>query len=108
MDMLFNPSVTESFGNVTLEAMACHLPVVAARATGSVNLVHDGSTGRLVTPGDSEGFADALAAYVNDPDLRAAHGENSLVASRAYDWDSINHVVLETYLRLLRQRKLHG
>src|SRR3546814_6292414 len=32
-DMLFNPSVTETFGNVTLEAMACGLPVVAARAT---------------------------------------------------------------------------
>jgi phosphatidylinositol alpha 1,6-mannosyltransferase len=35
MDMLFNPSVTETFGNVTLEAMAAGVPVVAARATGS-------------------------------------------------------------------------
>ena len=32
MDMLFNPSVTETFGNVTLEAMAAGLPVVAAIA----------------------------------------------------------------------------
>ena len=39
MDMLFNPSVTETFGNVTLEAMASGLPVVAARATGSSNRV---------------------------------------------------------------------
>ena len=31
MDMLFNPSVTETFGNVTLEAMASGLPVVADR-----------------------------------------------------------------------------
>ena len=108
MDLLFNPSVTESFGNVTLEAMACHLPVVAARATGSVNLVHDGSTGKLVTPGDSEGFADALAAYITAPPLRAAHGEAALAISRRYDWDSINDVVLQTYLRLLQQRKLNG
>jgi phosphatidylinositol alpha 1,6-mannosyltransferase len=34
MDLFFNPSITETFGNVTLEAMACGVPVVAARATG--------------------------------------------------------------------------
>src|SRR3546814_12665446 len=44
MDILFNPSVTETFGNVTLEAMACNLPVVAAKATGSESLVDRDST----------------------------------------------------------------
>src|SRR5207244_816734 len=39
MDVLFNPSITETFGNVTLEAMACGVPVVAARATGAVDLI---------------------------------------------------------------------
>ena len=53
MDVLFNPSVTETFGNVTLEAMACGLPVVAAEATGSQSLVDDGVSGRLVPPGAS-------------------------------------------------------
>src|SRR3546814_5834767 len=48
-DMLFNPSVTETFGNVTLEAMACGLPVVAARATGSASIVKHGQTGYLVS-----------------------------------------------------------
>jgi phosphatidylinositol alpha 1,6-mannosyltransferase len=51
MDMLFNPSVTEAFGNVTLEAMACAVPVVAADATGAQNLVDDNRTGRLIAPG---------------------------------------------------------
>lgn len=44
-DIFFNPSITETFGNVTLEAMACGLPVVAAGATGSTSLVDDGTTG---------------------------------------------------------------
>src|SRR3546814_10679233 len=44
-DIFFNPSVTETFGNVTLEAMACGLPVVAARATGSASIVKHGQTG---------------------------------------------------------------
>src|SRR6185295_2875502 len=63
MDMLFNPSVTETFGNVTLEAMAVGLPVVAAVATGSQSLVTDGVTGRLVRPGAIAGFSGALAHY---------------------------------------------
>ena len=106
MDMLFNPSITETFGNVTLEAMACGLPVVAARATGSESLVADGETGRLVTPGDVGGYADALQAYVEQPGLRAAHGQAGEARSLDYGWDRINQAVADTYLRLIRQR--HG
>ncbi|NJS15281.1 MAG: glycosyltransferase family 1 protein [Sphingopyxis sp.] len=72
MDMLFNPSVTETFGNVTLEAMACGRPVVAADATGSDSLVSDGKSGRLIRPGAIGQYADALAAYCADPALRSA------------------------------------
>ena len=104
MDMLFNPSVTETFGNVTLEAMACGLPVVAARATGSQSLVRNGETGRLITPGDIDAYASALQAYCTDPALRRAHGEAGAAASAAYDWDTINQAVLDTYLRVLATR----
>ena len=105
MDVLFNPSVTETFGNVTLEAMACGVPVVAARATGSTSLVEDGVNGRLVPPGDIEGYADALAAYAGDPALRAAHGAAGEAKSRAYSWDAINQTVADTYLRLIAARR---
>src|SRR6185436_6765933 len=74
MDMLFNPSVTETFGNVTLEAMAAGLPVVAAIATGSQSLVEDGITGRLVRPGAIEQFCDALARYCTNAEARHAAG----------------------------------
>jgi phosphatidylinositol alpha 1,6-mannosyltransferase len=102
MDMLFNPSITETFGNVTLEAMACGIPVVAARATGSENLVQDGITGRLVNPTNIDGYADALAQYCEDDALRTTHGAAGLAASAPYDWDAINQVVLDTYERVLR------
>jgi phosphatidylinositol alpha 1,6-mannosyltransferase len=102
MDILFNPSVTETFGNVTLEVMACGLPVVAARATGSESLVIDGETGRLVRPGAISAFADVLAAYCADPVLRRAHGDAGARASALYDWDRVNQAVLDTYLRLAR------
>lgn len=104
MDMLFNPSVTETFGNVTLETMACAIPVVAARATGSESLVLDGVTGRLVKPGSISGYAEALAGYCTDAPLRLKHGAAGAEASSAYDWDKVNSAVLDTYLRLLRQK----
>lgn len=104
-DMLFNPSVTETFGNVTLEAMACGLPVVAARATGSASIVKHGQTGYLVSPGSITLFADDLERYCRDAQLRAAHGAAALQESTAYQWDAINQEVADTYLRLIRQKQ---
>jgi glycosyltransferase involved in cell wall biosynthesis len=104
MDMFFNPSVTEAFGNVTLESMACGLPVVAAKATGSQSLVEDKVSGRLITPGAINQYADALQAYCVNTDLRAEHGSTGERRSHDYSWDAINQTVADTYLRLIRQR----
>jgi len=104
MDVLFNPSVTEAFGNVTLEAMACGLPVVAAQATGSQNLVDDHVSGRLVPPGAIRQFAEALRAYALDSGLRQRHGTAGESRSTEFSWDRINQVVADTYLRLVRQK----
>ena len=103
-DVFFNPSITEAFGNVTLESMACALPVVAAVATGATSLVRDGETGMLVEPSDAEGFADALEAYAKDPELRRRHGEAGLAYARTMDWDNINSAVVRTYLRVIDKR----
>lgn len=105
MDVLLNPSVTETFGNVTLEAMASGIPVIAARATGSTSLVADGETGRLVEPGRVAEFADAIASYVTQPGLRHAHGAAGEVRSRAYSWDAINRTVADKYVSLVEARQ---
>jgi glycosyltransferase involved in cell wall biosynthesis len=102
-EMFLNPSITETFGNVTLEAMACAVPPVAAAATGAASLVVDGVSGRLVPPGDTGAFADALAAYAADPALRAAHGAESFRRAQAFDWDAINDSVIDRYLLLARR-----
>ncbi len=103
MDMLFNPSVTETFGNVTLEAMAAALPVVAARATGSQSLVTDRVTGRLIRPGACDQMADALAIYCNDAGARTAAGAAGLEASARYGWDAVNQSLVNAYMRVIRQ-----
>jgi len=103
-DVFLNPSVTESFGNVTLEAMACALPVVAAAASGATNLVQDGKTGTLVTPGASDEFGAALCAYAAQPELRAGHGAAGLAYAETMDWDDINRAVVRTYTRVIARR----
>lgn len=103
MDVLFNPSITETFGNVTLEAMACGVPVVAAAATGSQSLVDDYVSGRLIAPGAVRQFAEALRCYIEDADMRARHGAAGEERSLEFSWDRINQAVADTYLRLVRQ-----
>ncbi|MBC9031041.1 glycosyltransferase family 1 protein [Sphingomonas sp. JC676] len=107
MDVLFNPSVTETFGNVTLEAMACGVPVVAANATGAMDLVEDGVNGFLVPPRDVNAYADAIARLVQDPGLRKSAGAAGHAKARAYKWDVINQAVLDTYLEVMARRGAH-
>ena len=104
-DVFLNPSITEAFGNVTLEAMACALPVLAAEATGATNLVRSGITGQLVDGGDPDEFAEALAAYARDPELRRRHGEAGLEVAKRMDWDTINSAVIRAYQHAIVKRK---
>ena len=104
-DVFLNPSITETFGNVTLEAMACGLPVCAAVASGATCLVTDGVTGRLSEAGNAEAFADELADYQRDPALRARHGAAGLEFAKTMDWDEINAVVMHVYERVIERRR---
>jgi phosphatidylinositol alpha 1,6-mannosyltransferase len=104
-DVFLNPSITETFGNVTLEAMACGLPVIAAAASGARSLVQNGVTGRLSRPGNIGAFATALADYQRDPDLRHRHGEAGLAFAKTKDWDEINAAVMHVYERVIERRR---
>ncbi|GGZ13883.1 glycosyltransferase family 4 protein [Novosphingobium colocasiae] len=96
-DMLLNPSDTEAFGNVSLEAMACGIPVVAADATGNSDIVIDGQTGALVPTGDIAGYAAALARYLDDPVLRANHAAAAIDRGREFTWDRANAGMVAAY-----------
>jgi glycosyltransferase involved in cell wall biosynthesis len=69
-----NSTLVESFGLAAAEASAAGLPVVAARLGGVPEVVEDGATGTLTTPGDSAALAEALTTYVNNVSLRRLHG----------------------------------
>lgn len=105
MDVLFNPSVTETFGNVTSEAMACGVPIVAARATGAIDLVEEGVNGFLVPPRDVDAYAGAIARLIADPALAASAGAAGHEKAQAYVWDRVNRAVLDSYFDVLARRQ---
>jgi glycosyltransferase involved in cell wall biosynthesis len=72
--LFLNPSVLETFGNVTCEAMACGLPVVAADAPGTRFQVEDGQTGVLVKAPSPQRLAAAMIRVLARPDGGAAMG----------------------------------
>jgi glycosyltransferase involved in cell wall biosynthesis len=97
-DIFFNPSVTETFGNVTLEAMASGLPCVCAAASGSRSLVDDGVTGKLIADAkDARGFADAIQSLAGDQAHRMHMAENARAKSVSFQWDVILDRLITDY-----------
>jgi len=88
-DVFLFPSDTETFGNVTLEAMASGLPTVCADAVGSRDLVTDGTTGFLCPPGDADAFADAVQRLVTDAETRQDMAAAALERAQTFAWDAI-------------------
>jgi glycosyltransferase involved in cell wall biosynthesis len=74
MNLFAFPSYREGFPNAPLEAAAAGLPIVAFRATGTIDAVVDGETGTLVARDDAEGFVQAILRYASAPELGQRHG----------------------------------
>jgi glycosyltransferase involved in cell wall biosynthesis len=68
-DILVLPSRIEGFGLVLLEAMASGVPVIATNVGGIPEVVEDGITGLLVSPGDPNVLASAIYRLFNNQDL---------------------------------------
>ena len=104
-DIFFFPSESETFGNVTLEAMASGLPAVNAIASGSTSLVDEGVTGFLVNARDEDGLAARLTTLVNDEALRRRMGEAARARALGYSWETILSGLLASYRQVLREAR---
>ena len=107
-DILINPSVTELFGNVTLEAMASGLAVVAADVAANRALVKDGHSGVLVPAISAVHYAQAVHALVREPARRRMIAEAALARAAMFDWTRTLDVVLHAYATTRRAKRPEG
>jgi glycosyltransferase involved in cell wall biosynthesis len=98
-DLMVNPSVTETFGNVLLEAMASGLPVISADAPNARALIDNGRTGMLCAPQDRQDYVGALIRLIENPEERSRIGAAARAASDDYSWDAASASVERAYLR---------
>ena len=104
-DIFLFPSESETFGNVTLEAMASGLPAVCADASGSRSLVAEGETGYCVSASlGAAAFADKIEGLLRDPARRARFGEAARKRALTYDWETIMDGLIASYARVLVAR----
>ncbi len=92
-------SRSEALGNVFLEAQAAGCAVVAANVGGIPDIVQHEKTGLLVPPNDPDAAARAIAALLDDDQLRRRLGEAGRKNAQSYDWASIAERYAALYTR---------
>jgi glycosyltransferase involved in cell wall biosynthesis len=103
---LAHPAWYEGFGLTPLEAMACGTPVVASSATSLPEVVGDAAL--LVDPGDVEGWTEALARVLGDPDVAADLRGRGLRRAAEFTWRRAAEATWEVVDEVVSQGAARG
>lgn len=94
-DMFLFPSLTETFGNVTTEALASGLAVVAFRHAAAAELIKDGDNGRLAPPDSKQTFIDRAVVVAEDAQARRKLREAAAESVAHLAWRRIHQRVAD-------------
>ncbi len=112
-DLFLFPSLTETFGNVTVEALASGLGVVAFDCAAAGELIEHGSNGLLAAPGDEAAFIDAAVTLALQPGLLPRVRLRAAARVARHDWEFVHDAIERTLedimlLHARRQMSLPG
>ena len=101
-DIFVTASVWEGMPNTVLEAMACGLPIIAAKAHGCEDLVRRGENGYLVPQRDVAAMAEAILYLLEDGMERRRMGRVSRrIVEQTFAWDQIAAAYVGIYERIV-------
>jgi glycosyltransferase involved in cell wall biosynthesis len=103
-DLFIFPSQTETFGNVTLEALASGIPVLAFDCAAARDWVQTGVNGWLVAENNPEGFAAQAVTIFNSKDLLGQITQSTRQQVVHLDWDQIAEQVESVFWDAIRMR----
>lgn len=100
-DIFAFPSTTETFGLVTVEAMASGLVPVAAAQGGALDIIEQGRSGRLVPPLDAEAMAREIGELLERRAVRGAMAEQAIERAGAFGWSPLLDRLFEAYTSVI-------
>ena len=103
-DLFIFPSQTETFGNVTLEALASGIPVLAFDCAAARDWVQTGVNGWLIAENNPEGFAAQAVTIFNSKDLLDQITQSTRQQVVHLDWDQIAEQVESVFWDAIRIR----
>mgnify|MGYP001190630251 FL=1 len=98
-DIFVMPSIIESFGIVTLEAMSFGLPVIAANSPGTKDLTENGKFA-LTYNGKASQLSKLMQKMLTNKYLREKYSKLSLKKSKSFDWK----LITDKYIQLYKKR----
>jgi len=96
-DLLVFPSLTDTFGNVILEAMACGVPALGFRVCGPRDIILRGLSGDLADEIGSASLARAIRRLLAQPEQLRQMGVRARIYAEDQSWQKVNQVVLDGY-----------
>jgi glycosyltransferase involved in cell wall biosynthesis len=89
-DLFLFPSLSETFGNVVIEAMASGLPVLGYRDAAVKEYVHHQENGLSIEPGNRQRFIQTALETTRQPELLSRLGKQARVDSLSLDWSKLH------------------
>lgn len=103
-DVFLFPSISESFGNVVIEAMASGLPCVIADGGGSRNFIQQGVNGFLCRPNDPDDYLDKIIKLLEEPGLHEKFVTEGLQYSQTFSWDDLAATYFKDLITLSKEQ----
>ena len=102
-DIFAFPSTTETFGLVTLEAMASGLVPVAAKVGGAEEIIREGSSGLFAAPQSGVDLTKKIEWLLDNPNHRKIIADHALARAQEYRWEHILENLFESYGEVIEQ-----